>query len=712
MIPSILSRGSETAPDPMKARSLYTSFTLLALAVALVAVCSVPVRAQRGAVLLQCTAGFGDMSPATSYSIYRHLGEWVPFRIKALNVGPSISGTLVVVIEDYSGRPSRYEKRIDLPSGAQQSHEILARVIAANKEPVVAFEVDGVRAAEIEVPLSKAGGEQLRLGVLDREATALNDISSATVDPSDSRQPFTTHTAAPPVDPNAPVPSPYTNYGLPTKMPIAPLVFDATSMPHHWIGYASLDALVINEAPLSEVDEAQAAALRTWVASGGLLVVTGGADFPGLRRVGLDALLPVDVLEKRTVTAVGDLPATYGGLDSSAGALLAVGTLRQGADTLLNGGDGPIAAQRRYGAGWVRFVAINPKLVPFRGWAGSPTLWADLLRPVAERSFGRQQAMSYNVGEKMNLLYDLANVRAPLVGYYFLYLLVYLFVLGPLNYVVLRLKGRLEWAWVTIPAAVILFSLGTVVVARVMRGGNSMMVSVSVDQYFQREGVGFSRSSLLVVPSSKDEYRIGLAEGSGCMPSSDFSGNGGGDFTLDETDPNPSIVANLNTWDVKSYEVLTARADEPPASVRLLPGGVDIANSSEDTLRSAAVITREGIFFVGDVSPGATASSRSVEVAASPFTPWYTSKLGSFADGRRLVEGVGTGRTGGWATPGSAPSDDLFAYGTMTQATLSKLERPLLVAVREGTKTAATLEAGARERRLSLVVVYLEEGAR
>jgi hypothetical protein len=61
---------------------------------------------------------------------------------------------------------------------------------------------------------------------------------------------------------------------------------------------------------------------------------------------------------------------------------------------------------------------------------------------------------------------------------------------------------------------------------------------------------------------------------------------------------------------------------------------------------------------------------------------------------------------------GSGSSDDLFTYASLTTATLPKIERPVLVAVREGAKTTATLTSGATERRLSLVVVYLEEGTR
>jgi hypothetical protein len=709
MIHATPGRDGATASDPMKARSLHTVTILCALLAALAFLAASSAHAQPGPVLLQCTAGFGDTSPGSSYSVPRHLGDWVPFRIRILNAGPDASGTLAVVVHDYSGTATRYEKRIDLPAGAQQAHEILARVVGANKAPAVAFEVDGTRVAEIEVQFSKSAGDQLRLGVVDNEATALNDISSVSVDANDARRPFGAAPAPPQPAPATP-PAPYTPYGQPVALPIAPIVFGPGDLPRHWLGYASLDAIVLNDAPLAGLDEAQATALRVWVANGGMLVVSGGADFPGLRRTGLDDLLPVDVVEKRAVASVSGLTSTYGAFEAAGDPLVAIGTARPKCETLLDSDAGPVVAERRFGAGRVRFLAVDPKLTPYRGWAGTPRLWIDLVRPVAERKANHPAYVGLNYSEKMNLLYDLADVRAPLVGYYFLYLIVYLFVLGPLNYAILRFKGRLEFAWVTIPAAVVLFSLGTVVAAHLMRGGSSMMVSVSVEQYFQHDGIGFSRAGLLVVPSAKDVYRVDLDEGAGGMPSLDFGGGGNDEFSFDETDEQPAIVASMNTWDVKSFEILSGGRAEPPARVRLAPGGVEVTNTSGDRLRSATAITRDGVFFVGDLESGASSASGAPEFTVTSFAAWYADKVDPFEDGKRLVGSLGGSQSGGWATPGGAPSDEIFTAGSLTPATLATLERPVLVAIREGAKSVASLSSGARERRLSFVVVYLEEG--
>jgi hypothetical protein len=305
------------------------------------------------------------------------------------------------------------------------------------------------------------------------------------------------------------------------------------------------------------------------------------------------------------------------------------------------------------------------------------------------------------------------DVRAPLVGYYFAYLFLYVLLVGPINYAFLRYKRRLEWAWVTIPAAVVLFSFGTVVAARIMRGGDSIVASVGVEQYFQREGVGYRRADVVVVPSGKGSYRIAFPDGAGSFPLGNFAGGDSEPYALDQTEFAPAIVASMNTWDVRTFHTLALATDGPPARVRLTPGSAEVTNTSADRLRGAVAITREGLYFVGDVEPGATASADAPEYLQSSFEPWYSGRLGDFAEGRRLATGYLTLGGGGWATAPDTPSVELLNYNrTLDKVMLADLRQPLLVAIRDGGSGAAEFEVGARERGLSLVVVVLEEGVR
>src|SRR5690349_6206854 len=57
-------------------------------------------------------------------------GVWVPFRITLINQGPAVTGRLIVHTESNNngptGSPREFVKDIQLPTGANQSHEIVA----------------------------------------------------------------------------------------------------------------------------------------------------------------------------------------------------------------------------------------------------------------------------------------------------------------------------------------------------------------------------------------------------------------------------------------------------------------------------------------------------------------------------------------------------------------------------------------------------------
>src|SRR5262249_58571470 len=102
-------------------------------------------------------------------------------------------------------------------------------------------------------------------------------------------------------------------YGMTQGLQAHPVVIAPDDLPRDYIGYDRVDALVLGEAPLSQLSEEQSRALRLWVASGGLLVVTGAADFAGLRSSGLLSILPVEPhgSATRPASAVSGLNRVY-----------------------------------------------------------------------------------------------------------------------------------------------------------------------------------------------------------------------------------------------------------------------------------------------------------------------------------------------------------------------------------------------------------------
>src|SRR5262245_17916044 len=322
-------------------------------------------------------AGFGRLE------VSNWVGSWVPFRISISNQGPPISARLIVHCES-SPNPNpqvrEYVKEVQLATGSRQLHEIAA-FLNSGERPIVRIQADDQVITETPINVERSYGlsDQLQIAVVDTDSTALNNISSAEIIRAPNRTPFKSvtrglPTQAPSTDPSTQIPSPPSfsqgpqgrrgrpgpSFGQPIFV-AHPTVIAADDLPREFISYDQLDAVVIGDAPLNQLSEEQGRALRLWVASGGLLVVTGAADIAGLRLLGFAPILPVNYGATATDMVLSELTEIYGSFDSADRPTIRTANLEVGARALIGSEDRPIVAEKSYGSGLVRFVAINSK---------------------------------------------------------------------------------------------------------------------------------------------------------------------------------------------------------------------------------------------------------------------------------------------------------------------------------------------------------------
>lgn len=693
----------------------------LALMCAAIAAVAGAVPAQQtGAVRLSAHVGLGELGPRYDWD------SWAPVRVAVANDGPMVAGTLVVKARTFRGTESRYERRVELPTGSRRVVELVIHH-SGGDAPTVELEVDGdVIASEKVGVASGAGYGDMRVLVVDTQTTALNDITSVQVDLSSTRRAFSVppkpqqQPATPGGNPSAIVgspPPPPGSYGGST-VALKPSVVGPNDLPRSSYGYSVADAVVLNDAPLSTLEPEQVDALRLWVAAGGLLVVTGGADFAGARASALGDLLPVEVAERRTLSDLPELAAIYGSFSTSGAdptaAVVALGTLAPRATVLLADATAPLVAERAYGGGTVRFVALDPKLAPIRGWQGAATLWSDVLRPAGDRLARQSRSMpvTMQMGPQDGLgalLRDLGGISGPNIAYYFVFLMVYLIALGPVNYLVLRSRRRLELSWLTIPALVLVFTAGTIAVARLARGFGSISVGASLERHYGDEGVSHSTGMTMFVPDGNGEYELELPEHGLANDSSFFDVTPAGTLALDLTETAPVLRADLNTWEARVFATTSTANAEPPLKVRVAPGSVSVLNTTGDPYASAVLLTSEGVYVVGDVPPGAERSAPTAELPATSFLPWYASKLPGGSPARQFVDSlVSSPPVLEEMLSGALPR---AAYGSsvlvLDRATLGQLSRPVLVAVRDAERPSIKVASGARGRSLAFVVQHV-----
>jgi len=695
-----------------------------------------PDTVRNGGLEMAVKAGYGKIT------ISSFAGSWIPFRITISNRGEPLSGRLVVRTESPpspNAQVREYVKDVQLPTGSRQLHEIAGFVNSNHKDTEIVLIADGAEVVKTTVRVDRVSwsSEELQMGVVDTDQTALNNISSIEVMRPQNRPLFKAGTKS---DSDGPTPgsrsgqqpniAQNTNPNLPPQArnvfggnrqgpKVQPVVISSEELPLDYVSYDPLDALVIGDAPLGQLTEQQVRAIKNWLATGGFLLVTGGADFAGMRASGLDSILPVDTQGAVTSASLPELSTTYGEFESSEPALVMSATVRPGSRILLGDANRVIVAEKSYGSGTVRFVAVNPKLNPYRGWAAAKDMWNDLLVPVAESMpgqrnwFGRGGRGSRGSSGIQDFLFNLAEIKPPSVNYFIFFLLAYVLTVGPINYLILRWTKKLDWAWVSIPAVVILFTLTSVVVAQIRRGGSSIATDVSLVEVHQRDGLARSINWMMIMPSYKGTQQIAL-DGHDTFATDMDDGFGSrattsGSIEIERKPNGFALSVPMNTWSSGMFK-LRSIGENSSMLVSTSDNGatsVTVKNLGNLPMTGAVYVSATGISDPFDLAAGEEKqiSLNSPQSITMSFSSWYSGKLSQSERERELFEDLSytlDREVGGQ----EVFREGFFATSDMSK-TLGKLERPMIVGFVEENPLRLNFGGPINRRSKSLYVIHL-----
>lgn len=664
-------------------------------------------------------AGFGGLSVRDS------TGGWVPFRIDLRNQGEPISGRLIVHVEIGGSSPEGIDfvRDVRLPTGSSQLHEIPVFLRSTQNRPTVRLTArrgsDETVITEAEVPIERQRSfmsERLEIAVIDSDSTALNDITSAEIARPTGRLPFkrgSTSAGKDDDDDSArPMVSPPSRRGGRRgaffgqfRVTAQPLVISSEDMPRDFVSYDTVGAVVIGDSPLSRIAPEQARALRLWVASGGLLVITGASDFGGLRAAGLTDLLPVEADGLTLLPAPGELTDVYGRFDAGDPPLVMSGRMRSDARALI-GTTLPLAAEMEFGRGLVRYIAINPKLNPYRGWSAAKDLWSDLLLPAAEAERNRYNAMMAGWGQGNqgieSYLFKLAAINPPSVNYFLLFLLFYIVIVGPLNYISLRWLRKLDLAWITIPSVVIVFTVISVAVAQITRGSDSIASDVAIIELYQSQGIARSLGGLLIMPSSKGTHEVAFNGRDTYV--ADFARSASDPMEVERSSEGPLLRVQMNKWSSRTFQT-TAVAEDVPQLVEVdleTPGSAVVKNLAQVRIKDAVVIAAGGASETFDLDPGEARKITLSALPAEPFTDWYRAQLADGSEEHELFQDLSPAVESGIVREG-----DFFAAPSMAGAS-KQVRRPLFVGFTDSSSLTFDFRVSQKRRSKALYVVHLQ----
>lgn len=395
----------------------------------------------------------------------------------------------------------------------------------------------------------------------------------------------------------------------------------------------SLGVLVLEGTDLSALSDEQQEAVLAWVVRGGTLVV---AARPGASELssGLADYLPVSVgggsRNLPSLKGLSDLVAVP--LTPTTAVAVAEATLRTEPEVganLLAAEDGlPLVASRDLGEGQVVYMGLSPALPPLKSWEGTAPLFKRLL---AEHRLGHSfgsiinsPGYSYGYGypgsgvfDVYGSIFDLPGLELPDATVMAIFLMLYILIVGPLNFVILRRLRKPELAWATIPALVLVFSVGAYLLGYQSKGGDLVMVRGSVAYSAPEVPSAQAMQVVGLFSPLRGTYSLNVGAESVAYEMNSYNyGGGASDVPARTVGGETTSLENVivNTGSLKGYVTHNAVRAEAPLEVDLRLGqaqrqGNDrvegsVRNRSGGGLQDVALMMGNRVQYIGYMAPG------------------------------------------------------------------------------------------------------------
>ncbi|MHB1001817.1 MAG: DUF7408 domain-containing protein [Armatimonadota bacterium] len=417
------------------------------------------------AVTMDVTIGFNSVTKSNT---------WTPIAVDLSNPGGSaINGVLRIAQTDQTnGEASVCSVKVDLPPGSNKRYYAYAKLREYGS--VVAALQSGINTIAYKKidPAMLSPADNKIVVSIGSKASGLSFLQGEKV-----------------------------KQFIPGKQPETVInigTIDKDKLPDRPSAYDCADVLVVSDLSSASVDPKCLKAIGMWVASGGTLVVGTGANYRSFQNRFFDEMLPVKITGAVNLPSLSSLSA-LGAVRFPQGQVAVAGSTPKSeiCESVVMQSGVPVVATRRYGAGSVVFLAFDYLSSPFKDWNGQTAFWkyiiisanpSKIVTPSSQSWNMQNPSYAYQYQHNTGIWNDtLASVvesnpavKAPSFAFIGSFLLLYLIVLVPGNYIVLKKRRQLEKAWFTTLGIVAVFSTLTYGVGYMMKGGHVQMQECSL----------------------------------------------------------------------------------------------------------------------------------------------------------------------------------------------------------------------------------------
>lgn len=261
-----------------------------------------------------------------------------------------------------------------------------------------------------------------------------------------------------------------------------------------------LDVLVINNFASDTLSKQQQDSIKSWVESGGSLVLAGGAGYSKTAAPFTD-IAPVQgngTMEVGTLPELQKLGGKVLKLDGEF--TISKATIVEGANVESQTAGVPLFASRSIEQGKVYYAAYDVAMEPVSSWAGHSTAWASVLKDALPLSNNYYGSTLDNLGYVLDYF---PSLKMPSFQVLLWLLIGYALIVAPVLYYILKKADKREWAWFLIPLIAVIAS-GTVYVIGSSDKTQEMAHTINIMELNGEGSAVKTTASAFFTPSSGD----------------------------------------------------------------------------------------------------------------------------------------------------------------------------------------------------------------
>ncbi|HLI57381.1 MAG TPA: hypothetical protein VKY26_10180, partial [Actinomycetota bacterium] len=399
-----------------------------------------------------------------------------------------------------------------------------------------------------------------------------------------------------------------------------------SGLPDSAAALGAFSVVIVDNATTDSLTASQKAALESYVTNGGALAVTGGdawhqtlsglpSDLVALAATGTQTL-------PRLSAAASEL-GTSGLTDSLD---VAVGTVKPGAVADIAEGATPILVEAAHGAGRIFYLTPDLDANPVATWPGTLVLLRQLMvRSSASAGStgagGSNPAASIEIegGSIFQALANIPSLELPSPALIAVILAVFIVLVGPANYTLLRRLHRPDLAWLTIPLLVVASAGAIYGFGLAQKGTNVLADRVRVIDAQPGSAAAFVSSGTGVFSPHAGNHTVSTSAGSAVAPLSDYmtvgsngasAGQGSEPVTI-SAGPPQSVLLNwakadsIETFGESYDQQMTGALTEHLAVVNGRLQGT-VTNGLSETIDDAVGLSGSSYQRFGRLRPGAS----------------------------------------------------------------------------------------------------------